>query len=133
MKARWSAHERSGYAYFSFDDEAVKSGATADQLGFVAHLPLRAILDEVHHGPHLFMTLKAAIDPVRRPRRFLLTGSTNVLLRSGLSDSLAGRMAVVRLHMRCTTFAIATATRWTSWSSAAAARWPGSKSEPRRP
>ncbi|GAB4297650.1 MAG: ATP-binding protein [Desulfuromonadia bacterium] len=89
---------RTGYAYFSFDDEAIRSAATADPVGFVADLPPRAILDEVQHVPHLFVTLKAAIDRDRRPGRLMLTGSTNVLLLPKLSDSLAGRMAIVRLH-----------------------------------
>lgn len=89
---------RAGYAYFSFDDAAVRSVATADPVGFVADLPPRVILDEVQHVPHLFVTLKAAIDRDRRPGRFLLTGSANVLLLPKLSDSLAGRMAIVRLH-----------------------------------
>jgi hypothetical protein len=48
--------------------------------------------------PQLFVTLKAASDRDRRPGRFMLTGSTNVLLLPKLSDSLAGRLAIVRLH-----------------------------------
>jgi predicted AAA+ superfamily ATPase len=89
---------RAGYAYLSFDDEAIRSVATTDPVGFVADLPPRVILDEVQHVPQLFATLKAAIDRDRRPGRFVLTGSTNVLLLPKLSDSLAGRMAIVRLH-----------------------------------
>jgi predicted AAA+ superfamily ATPase len=89
---------RAGYAYLSFDDEAIRSVATTDPVGFVADLPPRVILDEVQHVPQLFVTLKAAIDRDRRPGRFVLTGSTNVLLLPKLSDSLAGRMAIVRLH-----------------------------------
>jgi hypothetical protein len=87
-----------GYAYLSFDDAAVRSVTTADPVGFVADLPPRVILDEVQHVPQLFAALKTAIDRDRRPGRFLLTGSTNVLLLPKLSDSLAGRMAIVRLH-----------------------------------
>jgi hypothetical protein len=82
----------------SFDDDAIRSAATTDPIGFVADLPARVILDEVQHVPHLFAALKAAIDRDRRPGRFLLTGSTNVLLLPKLGDSLAGRMAIVHLH-----------------------------------
>jgi hypothetical protein len=89
---------RAGYTYLSFDDEAIRSVATADPAGFVADLPRRVILDEVQHVPHLFATLKSAIDRDRAPGRFMLTGSTNVLLLPKLSDSLAGRMAILRLH-----------------------------------
>lgn len=87
-----------GYDYFSFDDDLVRQGAESDPIGFVADLPERAILDEVQRVPHLFTTLKLAVDRDRRAGRFLLTGSTNLLLLPQLADSLAGRMETVRLH-----------------------------------
>ncbi len=89
---------RSGHAYFTFDDAATLAAAEADPIGFVDDLPGRSILDEVQRVPGLFTTLKRAVDRDRRPGRFLLTGSANVLLLPRLSDSLAGRMEIVRLH-----------------------------------
>jgi len=89
---------RSGHAYFTFDDAATLAAAEADPVGFVDDLPARTILDEVQRVPGLFTTLKRAVDRDRRPGRFLLTGSANVLLLPRLSDSLAGRMEIVRLH-----------------------------------
>lgn len=85
------------YAYFSFDDDVALAAARADPMGFVADLPGRAILDEVQRAPELFTALKAAVDRERTPGRFLLTGSANVLLVPKLADSLAGRMAILRL------------------------------------
>ena len=67
-------------------------------MGFVADLPERVILDEVQRVPALFSALKMEVDRRRVPGRFVLAGSTNVLLVPKLSDSLAGRMQVVRLH-----------------------------------
>jgi predicted AAA+ superfamily ATPase len=90
--------DRAGHAYFTFDDAATLSAAQTDPTGFVDDLPERAILDEVQRVPHLFASLKRAVDRDRRPGRFLLTGSSNVLLLPRLSDSLAGRMEIVRLH-----------------------------------
>lgn len=90
--------DRLGYAYATFDDDTVRLAAEADPVGFVADLPPRAILDEVQRVPDLFVTLKAAIDRDRTPGRFMLTGSANVLLVPRLSDSLAGRMEILRLH-----------------------------------
>jgi uncharacterized protein len=87
-----------GYASLSFDDPGVLELARADPNGFVADLPPRIILDEVQRVPELFLALKAAVDRNREPGRFLLTGSSNVLLLPTLADSLAGRMAIVRLH-----------------------------------
>ena len=72
--------------------------ATNGPIGFVADLPRRVILDEVQHVPQLFSALKVAIDRERVPGRFMLTGSANVLLLPKLADSLAGRMAILRLH-----------------------------------
>lgn len=86
-----------GYEYFSLDDHVVRGAAEADPMGFVADLPPRSILDEVQRVPTLFTALKAAVDRDRRPGRFLLTGSANVLLVPRLADSLAGRMEIVRL------------------------------------
>ena len=48
--------------------------------------------------PELFAAIKLSIDRDRRPGRFVLTGSANVLMVPGLADSLAGRMEVLRLH-----------------------------------
>lgn len=48
--------------------------------------------------PGLFLALKSAVDSDRRPGRFILTGSANVLLVPKLADSLAGRMEIIRLH-----------------------------------
>ena len=86
------------YDYLSFDDEVVRGGAQADPMGFVAGLPEQVILDEVQRVPALFSALKMEVDRHRAPGRFVLAGSTNVLLVPRLSDSLAGRMQVVRLH-----------------------------------
>lgn len=89
---------RRGHAYVTFDDPATLSAAEADPNGFVDDLPERVVLDEVQRAPRLFSVLKRAVDRDRRPGRFLLTGSANVLLLPTLSDSLAGRMEIVRLH-----------------------------------
>ena len=87
-----------GYGYISFDDDVARAAANADPAGFVAGLPERVILDEVQRVPSLFTALKQEIDARRSPGRFLLTGSSQVLLVPTLSDSLAGRMEILRLH-----------------------------------
>ena len=87
-----------GYWYVSLDDDVVRAGAQSDPMGFVADLPERVILDEVQRVPEIFSALKLAVDRRRTPGRFLLTGSTNVLLIPTLADSLAGRMQIVELH-----------------------------------
>lgn len=87
-----------GYAYYSFDDRGLLVAAKRDPVGFVERLPARVILDEVQHAPELFAELKQTIDRQRQPGRFVLTGSSNVLLLPRLSDSLAGRMEILPLY-----------------------------------
>jgi len=90
--------DAAGYAYVSFDDDLLRAAAQSDPIGFVADLPEKVVLDEVQRVPSLFTSLKAAVDKRRKPGRFILTGSANVLLVPTLADSLAGRMEVLRLH-----------------------------------
>ena len=90
--------DAAGFSYLSFDDDVLRASAQADPMGFVADLPGKAVLDEIQRVPELFTALKAAIDRDRRPGRFILTGSANVLLLPRLADSLAGRMEILRLH-----------------------------------
>lgn len=92
------AQTEHGYTYFTFDDDVTRAAAEADPIGFVDDLPERSILDEVQRVPTLFTTLKARVDRARTPGRYLLTGSSNVLLLPRLADSLAGRMEILRLH-----------------------------------
>lgn len=90
--------DRAGYEYLSFDSEVTRGAAGSDPIGFIDALPARVILDEVQHVPRLFSAIKSAVDRNRTPGRFILTGSANVLLLPALSDSLAGRMEILRLH-----------------------------------
>ena len=90
--------EQKGYSYFTFDDDATLALADTDPVGFANDLPDRTILDEVQRLPKLFRVLKTIVDRDRRPGRFILTGSANIMLLPKLSDSLAGRMETIRLH-----------------------------------
>src|ERR671931_299552 len=54
-------------------------------------------LDEVQREPDLLRAVKRAIDRKRRPGQFLLTGSANLLLMRGASESLAGRASYLIL------------------------------------
>lgn len=57
----------------------------------------RLTLDEVQRAPHLLHAVKRLVDRDRRPGRFLLTGSANLLLMRRVSESLAGRAAYLTL------------------------------------
>lgn len=90
--------KRRGYRYYTFDDATTLAAARADITGFVARLERRAILDEVQRVPELFAALKPRVDANRNSVRFILTGSSNILLVPRLSDSLAGRLEIIRLY-----------------------------------
>ncbi len=83
--------------YITFDDLAVLERVQHDPIGFVESLPERVILDEIQRVPELMLPIKASVDKNRKPGRFLLTGSANVLLLPKVADSLAGRMAIFTL------------------------------------
>lgn len=87
-----------GYDYLSFDDPVLAQAAQTDPVGFVAELGPKVILDEVQRVPGIFGPLKEIIDRDRSPGRAIMTGSANVLMVPKLSDSLAGRMEIQRLH-----------------------------------
>ncbi len=85
-------------AYFTFDDPAHLGAAHSDPAGFLAALPDVVTLDEIQRVPELLPVIKMAVDRDRRPGRFLLTGSANLLLLPAVSESLAGRMEMIPLH-----------------------------------
>ena len=90
--------QQQGYYYISFDDDTQREAAQVDPIGFIQSLPEYVILDEVQRVPELFTAIKASVDNNRKPGRFILTGSANVLLLPKLADSLAGRMEIIHLR-----------------------------------
>ncbi len=84
------------HRYITLDDDTVLEAARGDPSGFVRGLD-HAIVDEVQRAPDILRAIKKTIDVDRRPGRFLLTGSANVLTLPQVSESLAGRMQVVNL------------------------------------
>ena len=83
--------------YLSLEDPDIRALATDDPRGFLSRFPDGAILDEVQRVPQLFSYLQTAVDQDLRMGRFLLTGSQQFGLLSGISQSLAGRTAFVEL------------------------------------
>jgi uncharacterized protein len=82
--------------YVTLDDDTVLESVRNDPSGFVRSLDT-AIVDEVQRAPDLLRAIKKSVDADRRPGRFLLTGSANVLTLPQVSESLAGRMEIITL------------------------------------
>jgi hypothetical protein len=85
-----------GFTYVTLDDDTVLAAARSDPAGFVRGFDAVAI-DEVQRAPELLRAIKLAVDNNRRPGRFILTGSANILTLPMVSESLAGRMEMVSL------------------------------------
>ncbi|MEN8132235.1 MAG: ATP-binding protein, partial [Pseudomonadota bacterium] len=83
--------------YVTLDDATQLAAASSDAQGFLAGVGDRAVIDEVQKAPGLFPAIKMSVDQDRRPGRYLLTGSANVLLLPQISESLAGRMELITL------------------------------------
>ena len=91
--AQQLASERGDMAYLTLDDPNLLAAAQQDPLGLARQLD-RAVIDEVQRAPQLLLALKLVIDQDRRPGRFLLTGSANLMALPQIADSLAGRLAL---------------------------------------
>lgn len=75
----------------------VRSFATDDPRGFLSRFPKGAVLDEVQRAPELTSYLQGIIDADPEPGRWILTGSQHFALLRSVSQSLAGRTAVLHL------------------------------------
>jgi uncharacterized protein len=82
--------------YVTLDDAATLASAKRDPAGFIRALG-SAVIDEIQRAPELMLAIKIAVDTDKRPGRFLLTGSANVMALPTVGDSLAGRIALVEL------------------------------------
>jgi hypothetical protein len=85
------------HAYVSLERPDTRARALADPVAFLADHGPPVILDEIQRAPELMHHVKDAIDSDRRPGRFLLTGSQTLALMQGVSQTLAGRIAVLEL------------------------------------
>jgi len=94
---RLLAERRPGTAYLTMDDATVLDSAQTDPEGLLAGLPPHVVIDEVQRAPGLLLAMKSVIDLDRKPGRFLLTGSADVLAMPRVAESLAGRMEVATL------------------------------------
>jgi predicted AAA+ superfamily ATPase len=88
-----------GHRYVSLDLPSVAEQAERNPAEFLRDHPAPLIVDEVQYAPGLFRHLKTEIDRTRHAMgRYILTGSQQFVLMKGVSDSLAGRCAVVDLE-----------------------------------
>jgi hypothetical protein len=88
IRPSWNAR------YLTLDDRNILDSAIRDPDGLIAGLDGPAVIDEVQRAPDLLRAIKKNVDANRKPGRFLLTGSANLLTLSQVSESLAGRISI---------------------------------------
>jgi predicted AAA+ superfamily ATPase len=83
--------------YLNLERPDTREAALRDPQGLLAGVPGGAVIDEVQRVPELLSWVQVAVDAERRPGRFVLTGSHSFELMDTVTQSLAGRTAVLHL------------------------------------
>lgn len=83
--------------YLTFDDAGILSAAMNNPVDFISEYEENMIIDEVQRVPEIFLAIKSHVDKKRQPGKFILTGSSNVFLLPKVSESLAGRIEILKL------------------------------------
>ena len=82
--------------YFNLDEPGLRTAALDDPTGLIRDQD-RIIIDEIQRAPNLMLAVKASVDMDRRPGRFIVTGSANLLTLRTIKESLAGRIELLPL------------------------------------
>jgi len=82
--------------YVSLEEPDIRQVALTDPRGFLSNYTAGAILDEIQNTPELFSYIQTIVDD-NRDAQFILTGSSNFLLMEKISQTLAGRTAILHL------------------------------------
>lgn len=84
--------------YLSFDDKTLREIASSNPKDFLLAFPDGAIIDEAQKVPEIFDAVKYYVDSEKsEPGKYILTGSSQFKLKENMSDSLAGRVAFLKL------------------------------------
>lgn len=90
-------HIAPDYDYLTLDDPLLLEHARRDPRLFLLNCTGKTIIDEVQYAPELFPLLKLTIDEQQQVGKFLLSGSQAFELMQQVSESLAGRVAILKL------------------------------------
>lgn len=84
--------------YVTFDDRTMRELAISNPSDFLAAFPDGAIIDEAQKVPEIFDALKMHVDSSEfTPGKFILTGSSQFRLKQNMTDSMAGRVTLLKL------------------------------------
>lgn len=91
-------HICNNYEYITFDDPLILTEATEEPNLFLKNNEPPLLIDEVQYAPVIFRYLKIYVDKTKIKGAFALTGSQAFELMKNVSETLAGRMAIVELR-----------------------------------
>jgi len=83
--------------YVNLENISIRESANYDPIGFLNNFPKGAIIDEVQKVPELISYIQVIVDEVQTNGLFILTGSYQFELMKNVSQSLAGRTALITL------------------------------------
>jgi len=86
------------FNYISLDELDIRLLAINDPREFLARFKAPLIIDEIQNAPQLLPYIKAVVDRERENGRFIITGSQQFPLMKNVSESLAGRAAILNLY-----------------------------------
>lgn len=84
-------------SYLNLEDLETREFAEKDPKGLLGQYADGAVIDEAQRVPRLFSLLQTSADETRKNGQYILTGSQNFLLLEGITQSLAGRVAIAHL------------------------------------
>ena len=84
-------------SYVTLDDPLIRDLAKREPALFLQRFRPPLIIDEIQYAPELLPLIKMSIDQDRKPGQFWLTGSQQFQVMKGVTESLAGRIAVLQL------------------------------------
>lgn len=90
-------HSFPDYRYVSLEDADIRQIALEDPRGFLTQYDEKTIIDEAQYAPKLFSYIQTKVDLAEKTGMYILSGSHNFLLMENISQSLAGRTAVLKL------------------------------------
>ncbi len=83
--------------YVSFDDPDARLLANEDPTLFFRKYSPPVLIDEIQYAPNIMTYIKMQVDENRRPGMFWLTGSQQFQMMRGISETLAGRVAIMNI------------------------------------
>ena len=86
------------FSYANLEDMNIRTLAKNDPEEFFTRFPEPVIIDEIQRVPELLSTVQVRIDKNKKAGQYILTGSQQISLKNSVSQSLAGRIAIIQMQ-----------------------------------